>query len=67
MQIIVHAEHLKLPVVFSKVCLAQTIFSFICSVLYIIVCSLSLFATYIDLQSSLACIDLNSETLTDGE
>ena len=44
MQIIVHAEHLKLPVVFSKVCLAQTIFSFICSVLYIIVCSLSLFA-----------------------
>jgi hypothetical protein len=44
MQIIVHAEYLKLPVVFSKVCLAQTIFSFICSVLYIIVCSLSLFA-----------------------
>jgi hypothetical protein len=44
MQIIVHAEYLKLPVVFIKVCLAQTIFSFICSVLYIIVCSLSLFA-----------------------
>jgi hypothetical protein len=56
MQIIVHAEHLKLPVVFSKVCLAQTIFSFICSVLYIIVCSLSLFGY----------TDLKSETSTDG-
>ena len=35
---------MKSPVVFSRVCVAQTILTFICSVLYIIVCSLSLFA-----------------------